>query len=64
MKRLVLSAAQFTWNREKNVNFAAYMGEEEVINEEEEEIERRDSTPHQDNINNAHMQLSDIEQGL
>ncbi|XP_005104900.1 HBS1-like protein isoform X1 [Aplysia californica] len=38
------TAAQFTWNREKNLDFSAYMGEESVIDEEEEEEDDGNST--------------------
>lgn len=37
------SAAQFTWNRERNVDFAAYMGAEGVLHEEEEDVEEHES---------------------
>ncbi|BFZ17061.1 hypothetical protein BsWGS_20100 [Bradybaena similaris] len=58
------TAAQFTWNREKNVNFAAYVREGEVINEEEEEeAEEKGTTPRHDSesATNSRLQLSDLE---
>ncbi|CAG5123412.1 unnamed protein product [Candidula unifasciata] len=57
------TAAQFTWSREKNVNFAAYIGEGEVINEEEEEAEEKGSTQRHDSdsADNTRLQLSDLE---
>lgn len=60
------TAAQFTWNREKNVDFAAYMGEEEVINEEEEDIEVDCAIPRNDSLNDssniASLKLSELDQ--
>uniref|UniRef100_A0A0B7A336 Tr-type G domain-containing protein n=1 Tax=Arion vulgaris TaxID=1028688 RepID=A0A0B7A336_9EUPU len=57
------TAAQFTWNREKNVNFAAYIREGEVINEEEEdETEEKVSNRHDsESANSSRHQLSDLE---
>ncbi|CAL1544334.1 unnamed protein product [Lymnaea stagnalis] len=60
------TAAQFTWNREKNVDFAAYMGEEEVINEEEEDIEVDCAIPRNDSLNDssniASLKLTELDQ--
>ncbi|KAK3792298.1 hypothetical protein RRG08_007376 [Elysia crispata] len=60
------TAAQFTWNREKNVNFASYMNSEEVIDEGDEEAEEDDSLSQHnslsDSANSAKLRLSEIDQ--
>ncbi|KAK0068676.1 HBS1-like protein isoform X1 [Biomphalaria pfeifferi] len=56
------TAAQFTWTREKNMNLAAYVGQEEVINEEEEETQEdvgHDSF--NDSSKSLHLGLSDFD---
>ncbi|GFN94117.1 elongation factor 1-alpha [Plakobranchus ocellatus] len=59
------TAAQFTWTREKNVNFASYMNSEEVIDEGDEDAEEDDSSSRNslnDSANSARLRLSDVDQ--
>ncbi|GFR80808.1 HBS1-like protein [Elysia marginata] len=60
------TAAQFTWNREKNINFASYMNSEEVIDEEDEFAEEDDSSSQHnslsDSANSAKLRLSEVDQ--
>ncbi|XP_055886757.1 HBS1-like protein isoform X2 [Biomphalaria glabrata] len=56
------TAAQFTWTREKNMNLAAYVGQEEVINEEEEETQEDVShDSFNDSSKSLHLGLSDFD---
>lgn len=60
----VIPAAQFTWTREKNMNLAAYVGQEEVINEEEEETQEDVShDSFNDSSKSLHLGLSDFDKG-
>lgn len=64
---LFLLAAQFTWNRERNVNFAAFIGNEEVIDEEGEiEEEESNASPSQEDVKDSSsvfQSLSDYDKG-
>ncbi|KAH9515290.1 hypothetical protein Btru_014084 [Bulinus truncatus] len=60
------TAAQFTWTREKNMDFAAYVGQEAVINEEEEEtqedVSQSGCDSFNDSVKSAQLGLSELDQ--
>ena len=62
---IYISAAQFTFNRDRGLDLSTYMGHEEGIPEEDEETEE-EGTPrdqHRGSLDYTRPQLSDIEEG-